>query len=112
MFVALSVPRLTVTAPCADGTPSLMAGSGPDVQSAPYIGVDANPKIAPSRRFEFPLRNVSLGQGEHGRQAANDRDRQREPACQIASVVLPAHDRHPRVLRQNGEKRRPPRPTR
>lgn len=69
----------------------------------PYIGVNADPKIASSRRFEFPLGNVSLRLCERGRQAAKDRDRQRDPACQIASVVLPAHDRHPRVLRQNGE---------
>ena len=33
MLVAFSVPRLTVTLPCAGGVASLIAGSGPDVQS-------------------------------------------------------------------------------
>ena len=39
------------------------------------IGVNAYPKITSRRRFEFPLRNVSLRLGEHGREAAKDSSR-------------------------------------
>jgi hypothetical protein len=65
MLVALSVPRLTVTLPCAGGVASLIAGSGPDVQSGPMSVKTCRDIAVTSGRLAIIRRRLTLQGRKH-----------------------------------------------